>query len=89
MPSRPNLKLGWTDVDSSNVHSVTYDRPTKTLAVRFIGGALYSYMEAPEEYYVGMLAAESVGRYLNNVVKAQLPYTRWENEQELIEHLSL
>jgi KTSC domain len=86
---RENVKIDWNEVESSNVHSIAFDAPTKTLAVRYVGGGLYSYMHADEEIFSGLLQAESVGKYLNAVVKSQLPYTRWDSEDELIKHLSI
>ncbi len=32
--------------------------------------------------------AQSVGRYLHQVVKAY-PYTRWETESQLVDHLNI
>lgn len=86
---KEKVKLDWTEVESSNVQAIAHHEPSKTLCVRFIGGGLYSYMEADHEVYVEMLHAESVGKYLNQVVKIICPYTRWNDEAELIEHLSL
>lgn len=82
-------QLAWTEVTSSNVRQVAYHEPTKTLAVRFNGGGLYSYMEAAEDTYQDLLNAVSVGRYLNEVVKVQHAYTRWESEADLLNHLDL
>lgn len=88
-PVRKEVKLDWTEVDSSNVGSVAYHERSKTLCVKFLNGGLYSYMAAEPEHYMGMIGSESVGKYLNNVIKATLPYTRWQSEAELIEHLSI
>lgn len=84
-----DVKLAWTEVDSSNVRQVAYHEPTKTLAVKFHGGGLYSYLEAAEETYHDMINAVSVGQYLNNVVKVQHAYTRWQSEADLLDHLNL
>lgn len=84
-----NAVLAWTDVDSSNVHQVAYHKPTKTLAVRFLNGGLYSYMEADEETFTGLVNAVSVGQYLNSVIKQNHAYTRWVSDAELIDHLNL
>lgn len=81
--------LAWTEVDSSNVRQVAYHEPSKTLAVRFNGGGLYSYMNAEEETFTELINAVSVGQYLNSVVKVQHAYSRWESEADLIASLDL
>lgn len=91
MPNLSNIDWERTE-DSSNVHSIYHHRQTETICVRFNSGGLYTYMGhladmSTEEIYMGLRHADSVGRYLNNVVKA-LPYTRWESEDELINHLN-
>lgn len=74
--------------DSSNVHSLYWDDKTQTICVRFNGGGLYSYIGAPEEVYMDLRHAQSVGSYLHRVVKA-FPYTRWETEASLLNHLNV
>lgn len=86
---RQNLQLTWESTDSSNVDAVALDEPTETLCVRFKGGGLYSYMGVDSEEFSNMLMAPSIGKYLNNVIKATKPYTRWDTETELIDHLSI
>lgn len=83
------LKLDWTDVGSSNVKSVAYHEPTENLIVRFHNGGLYSYKGADHEHFVALVHAPSVGRYMANVIKVLLPYTKWSDEAELIEYLTL
>lgn len=73
--------------DSSNVHSL-YRHNDGTICVRFNSGGLYTYIGAPESVYMDLRYAESVGKYLNRVVKAY-PYTRWETEIELLNHLNI
>lgn len=81
-------QIPWERVeDSSNVHSL-YRHDDGTICVRFNGGGLYTYLGAPETVYMDLRHAESVGRYLNQVVKAY-PYTRWSTETELLDHLNV
>lgn len=82
------MSLEWTETDSSNVHSVAYHEPSKTLAVRFKSGGLYSYLEVDRETYSSMVHADSVGGYLNRVVKSLHAYTRWASEADLMDHLT-
>lgn len=81
-------KIAWTDVESSNIQAIYFCDRTQTICVRFNSGGLYSYIGLDEEMYMNLLHAPSIGRYLNNVVKA-FPYTRWETEAELLAHLNI
>jgi len=78
--------IGWADSDSSNISATFFHEPSQTLCVRFKNGGLYSYM-APLDIYMGLVHAESMGKYLHNVVKSY-PYTRWESEDSLLAYLN-
>ena len=82
-------KIDWTEVESGNVQEVGYHEPTKTLVVRFHNGGLYSYDQATKDTFLNLVHAESVGRYLNNVVKVFHPnYHKWNDETEIIDHIN-
>lgn len=81
------MKLSWTAMDSSNVEAVAYHEQTEILAIRFKGGALYSYEQVLPETFVGLIHAESAGRYLNQVIKVLCPYTKHDTEAELAQHM--
>jgi hypothetical protein len=84
-----NAPLEWVDTpDSSNVSRVMYHEPTQTICVQFHNGGLYTYLGASEEIYMSLVHADSVGKYLNNVVKS-FPYTRWESEADLMDYLGV
>jgi hypothetical protein len=87
MPKLAEIKWESTE-ESSNVDAVYFHEPHNTICVRFKGGGLYSYIGGDQEMYMGLRHAPSVGKYLNHVVKA-LPYTRWDTETALIEHLNI
>lgn len=81
-------KIKWEEIpESSNVCGLYYHERFKTICVQFKGGGLYTYLGADQEMYMGLRHAPSVGKYLNNVVKA-LPYTRWGSEHELLAYLN-
>jgi hypothetical protein len=80
--------IPWDNVESSNVKSLYWDEPTHTICVRFNGGGIYTYIGADIEQFNNLRMAPSIGKYLHNVIKA-LPYTRWETEQDLLNHLNL
>lgn len=79
--------LNWTDVDSSNVQSIAYNEGSKTLAVLFRNGGLYSYDDVEETVYTDLVHAESVGKFLNQMIKGRYAYLRWFSEQELLEYM--
>ena len=64
------------EVVSSNIHSVGYDADENVLQVSFHGGALYRYLNVPENVYRGFLEADSAGRYLNTEVKGKYEYQK-------------
>lgn len=87
MRNTPLPKIDWLPTESSNVDAVFWDAHTETACVRFKAGGVYTYMGVPQEVYMDMIHAPSIGRYLNNVLKA-FPYTRHENETALLAHLN-
>jgi hypothetical protein len=61
-------------VDSSNVEAVGYDPEEREIYVRFLGGRTYAYGEADERTFDELRTADSVGSYLNRVLKPNHPY---------------
>ncbi len=57
-------------VKSTNVKSVGYDAVEKVLEVEFKSGGVYQYAEVQPEIYADLLKAESIGRYVSQVVRA-------------------
>lgn len=80
--------LIWTDVDSSNVGSVAFDEASNTLVVRFNNGAIYSYEDVEMDVYIDLVHAESVGRFLNQMIKGRYAYLKWASEQDLMKALA-
>ena len=80
-------QLDWEHVDSSNVERVAYVEESETLCVRFRNGGLYTYSGVSFNQYMSMVGAESVGKYLNAVIKGMHPYIRYESEDHLIDAL--
>lgn len=56
-------------VDSTTMTSIGYDAEARILEIEFTGGAIYQYLDVPEEIYQELLNAESKGRYFNIVFK--------------------
>jgi len=63
-------------VESSSVASVGYDVATSTLEVAYRKSGVYRYFGVPSQTYARVLAAESVGRLINEEVRDIYPYTR-------------
>ena len=57
-------------VKSTNVKAVGYDVETKTLQVEFKSGGIYQYAGVQPEMYAELLEAESIGRFVSQVVRA-------------------
>jgi hypothetical protein len=63
-----------TQVDSSVVLLVGYDEARRVLKVRFRNGRTYYYLAVPADAYRELMAAPSLGKYLNEVIN--LPIAR-------------
>lgn len=63
-----------TPVESSNVQSIGHDGTD--LYVLFLNGSYYKYEDVPASKFNSLLAAESVGSYLNKSIKPVYTVTR-------------
>jgi hypothetical protein len=61
-------------VTSSNIRSVGYDPQNAVLEVKFHNNRVYQYLDVPPEEFDALMAAESKGRFLNQVIKPSHPY---------------
>lgn len=66
----------WRIVDSTSIRAVRYSEERRALAVRFRSGAAYEYEGVPPDEYARLLAAESLGGYLNTRIKPRYRFTR-------------
>lgn len=66
-----------TPVKSSNIQSVGHSNDG--LFVRFQGGSLYCYPEAPREVYDEMLKAESAGKFFTANVRGKYAHLPVDN----------
>lgn len=64
-----NMSIARQAVKSSNLRSVGYDFEKKTLEVEFNNGTVYQYFLVPDNYYTGLMKAQSKGAYLNRYIK--------------------
>lgn len=63
-------------VSSSNITSVGYDEDSATLQVEFLNGGFYQYFDVPQNVYLGLLNADSVGAYLAAHIKGHYRYSK-------------
>ena len=68
--------IDWQYVDSSNIEAISYDREANKLYVRFNTQRDYVYYDVEEDVFVGLLQAESKGRYLHQYIKERYQYTQ-------------
>ena len=68
-------------VKSTNVDSVGYNAEEKVLEVCFRSGGVYQYAGVQPEMYADLLAAESIGRFVSQVVRAGRRGLRSEEEK--------
>lgn len=80
-------QIKWQNVESSNVESLAYDESSMTLAVKFIGGSIYTYDGVGEQVFSSLANSESVGRYLNQAIKGSYPYLKHDSEVSMIDHI--
>lgn len=65
-----------TLVDSSVIAMVAYDETNEVLEVRFHNGRTYRYFRVPPDEHDALLAADSIGRYFNEVIKPKYHVAR-------------
>ena len=65
--------LQMTRIRSSSVTAVGYDADRHELSVTFVSGDTYVYAMVPPSVHRELLAAESVGRFVNARIKPTYP----------------
>ena len=63
-------------VTSSNVESIGYDEGSSTLQVKFKNGTTYQYFDVPENIFIELRDADSVGGYLAARIKGTYRYSK-------------
>ena len=61
-------------VTSTSVEWYDYDPRAKTLEIEFASGGVYRYLGVPQAVYEQLGAAESKGRFANEVIKQRYEY---------------
>ena len=63
-------------VASSSIASAGYRVGEELLEVRFRSGAVYRYLKVPPAVHDAFMAAQSKGRYFNEVIRGHFAYGR-------------
>jgi len=63
-------------VDSSSIEWFEYDEAMSSIDLAYVGGDVYRYHDVPPRIPDGLRAAESIGRYVNTVIKPHYRCTR-------------
>lgn len=68
--------MSWQPVDSSAATAVRYNAQRRWLDIEYTGGGRYRYFSVPSEVHQELLAADSIGTYINQCVKPLYRYAR-------------
>lgn len=72
-------------VDSSMLASIGYDAISEVLMVLFNTGKAYTYSKVPLKVYLGLVSAESKGKYMNEkiigVYQGEV-FSGWDRREE-------
>jgi len=72
-------------VHSSSIHHVGYDRDTQRLFLDYEGGRLYEYFDVPDDVYVRLMKATSIGRFVNYAIKRHYHYKEIQHRPAWVE----
>lgn len=65
-----------TPVSSSNIAAVGYDEGSQTLQIQFINGTSYQYFDVPEQIFIELRDAGSIGAYLASNIKGVYRFSK-------------
>ena len=68
--------MRWEPIDSSAATAVRYNAKRRWLDVEYTNGGQYRYLDVPAEVHQELLAAASIGTYLNQCIKPNFRYVR-------------
>jgi hypothetical protein len=64
------------DLQSTSLNAAAYQDQSASLELEFRSGAIYRYIDVPEQVYRGLLSAESKGRYFNQHIRNRFNYVQ-------------
>lgn len=63
-------------VTSSNIRAIGHDPAIPALVVEFTSGDFYEYTGVSTEQFAALIAAESVGKHLNQHIKGKFEFKK-------------
>ena len=64
------------NVKSSNVKSVGYDEMKMTLEIEFYNGDVYQYLKVPENVYINLMTAPSIGKAVHELLRGKYEFKK-------------
>jgi hypothetical protein len=61
---------------STLIRAFNYDATSQTLAITFVSGSLYHYLDVPEEVAAAMRGAFAKGEYFNRHIRGRYRFER-------------
>ena len=61
----------WISVESSSLARLRYAIDTKELLIEFKGGAQYLYQNIPDDLFLSLMTANSIGSAFHKLIKIQ------------------
>jgi hypothetical protein len=83
--AKQQRRIKLVPVNSSSIHHVGYDRDTRRLFLHYEGGWLYEYFDVPDDVYVRLMNAVSIGRFVNYAIKPHYHYKRIQSRPVWVE----
>lgn len=72
----PHANIRHSDVQSSSIRSVGYNKEKRELHVNFHDTGRYVYHDVPPEVHEGLMMSGSKGNFLHGKVKSQFKFTK-------------
>ena len=72
-------------VNSTSIHHVGYNPDMQRLLLDYEGGRLYEYFDVPDDLYVRLMNATSIGRFVNYAIKPHYHYKEIQRRPAWVE----
>ena len=74
-----------TEVESSNIKTIGYDKDERVLEVTFLKGGVYFYLGVQPDIYRGFMEAESHGKFFHRNIKGVYECLKMTAQKEDVE----
>ncbi len=76
----PNLKTYLSfdvkRVESSNIHKISFNSNKNQMGVQFKSGAVYVYYKVPQQIFLNLIHADSVGSLFSKTIRDNYEFDR-------------